>query len=67
MALKPKHVREIQYNNLLLKYLFTLLEYTDQVDIMYMLKYTVKRESCSLVWPHCIVIIELFNFSMGLQ
>jgi len=49
MALKPKHVREIQYNNLLLKYLFTLLEYTDQVDIMYMLKYTVKRESCSLV------------------
>ena len=49
MAFKPKPVREIQYNNLLLKYLCTLLEYIDQVDIMYMLKYAVKRDSCSLV------------------
>ena len=54
MAFKPKHVREIQYNNLLLKYLCTLLEYIDQVDTMYMLKYAVKRGSCSVVCPHCI-------------
>lgn len=49
IAFNPKRVREIQYNNLLLKYLCTLLVYIDQVDIMYMLKYAVKRDSCSLV------------------
>jgi len=49
MTIKPKRVREIQYNILLLKYFCTLLEYTDQVDIMLMLKYAVKRDSRSLV------------------
>ena len=57
IAFKPTHVREIQYNKLLLKYLCTLLECTDQIDIMYMLKHAVKRDSCSLVCPHCIEII----------
>jgi hypothetical protein len=56
MACKPKHVREISYNNLLLKYLCTLLEYIDPVDIVYIEKYAVKRDSYSLIWPNCIEI-----------